>query len=100
MSLAVNKLYFAIAVIAMISIIAAIYIMAYRKNKQHFQEDKCTVRCIGSDKNIMNQWDCCECKSIEDGFQEDSRERFRKCMCKAGYGDFCFKEFTNFLLSQ
>jgi hypothetical protein len=59
----------------------------------------CSSHCVKNQRGeTMDVYDCCNCKAITAGGQWTPY--FRNCMCKAGYGNYCFREATNYLLSQ
>ena len=61
-------------------------------------DDVCSGHCFkNSQGQIMDVYDCCECKATVSGSYEPN---FHKCMCEAGYGDYCYLPVTNLLLSQ
>jgi hypothetical protein len=67
-------------------------------NGKRKTDPRCDMHCV-VDKGgeVMDVYDCCECSATVSGSYEPT---FHKCMCDAGYGDFCYIPVTNFLLSQ
>ena len=64
----------------------------------------CSSHCArGTDGNIMDIQDCCECQAsggVFEGETDAYDTKFRSCMCQNKRNDYCFKPVTNFLLSQ
>ena len=60
--------------------------------------DPCSGHCLEENGKVMDVYDCCNCQAITNG--GEWTPYFRKCMCKQGWGNYCFREETNYLLSQ
>lgn len=67
-------------------------------------ESECGGQCIRGAHNVpMDAYGCCGClagslQNSPDGTDDKDDPSFRKCMCKFGYGDFCYRGSTNTLL--
>lgn len=88
-----------VIVIGILIVILAFFlfdgILIHRENMSSLQ---CEGHCF--DPNDVQS--CCECLATGNTFSDSSgyQKRFRKCMCKKGYQNYCFIPVTNFLLSQ
>lgn len=78
--------------------IALIYFLTSQKSFQRFQNNRCATKCT----SVSSIYDCCVCQATGDFIDDAGRfeRKFRFCMCKHGYKDYCYKPVTNFLLSQ
>ena len=92
-----SRLIRGLVVIGIAIVIIALLCRSHRST-QHYDSDVCAGHCFrdGSGK-IMDDYDCCECKAtVTNKFEPN----FHKCMCNAGYADYCYIPVTNLLLSQ
>ena len=97
-----------VAIVAIIAFVVILIVLASRCNRTRSDftglgtlvgdNSPCRAHCLIQDGQLMDTWDCCDCLSITSG--QPQTPMFRKCMCKYGYDNFCFKEETNYLLSQ
>lgn len=81
--------------IVILLVAAAILFILYTRREGY---DVCHGHCLkNSSDQVEDAWDCCECNAT---VHATYNKGFRACMCNLGYGDFCFRPVTNFLLSQ
>lgn len=82
------------------------------RTRDHFNFT-CQSQCISSSsfdgsgsgsQTPEDAYGCCDCLTTNvhnmGEPKYDFDPKFRKCMCKFGYDDFCFTQSTDFLLSQ
>lgn len=87
-----------ITILFIILLVVCSAILFLSQKRENFR-GQCASQCyVGSDGEIMDIYNCCECIATMSGGEYDPK--FRACMCAGGYGDYCFKPVTNFLLSQ
>jgi len=87
-----------LVVVAVLIVIWLICRKAQRSNFNFGDDSVCDGHCFrDGNGHIMDVYDCCECKAtVTNQFEPN----FHKCMCEAGYKDYCYIPVTNLLLSQ
>lgn len=87
----------------LILLIGVVFVSIMCNNKSGFASlsprlnELCRVPCSDRDNNPVA---CCNCVANYDMSADSYENKFRKCMCdKADYGDFCYRQATNFLIS-
>jgi hypothetical protein len=70
----------------------------FPRKKENLSWDDCSTHC----NKYGSIFDCCDCLASGEYITNNRgfNERKRKCLCEAGYNNYCYTPVTNLLLSQ
>lgn len=69
-----------------------------KRKRENLSWDDCSTHC----NKYGSIFDCCDCLASGEYITNNGgfNIRKRKCLCEAGYDNYCYRPVTNLLLSQ